>query len=195
MVPISILLILGLLYSLFNSIRDSLVVLAGFLFAVAGGLIALFLSGEAFGISAAIGFVSLLGISVMNGILLITYFNEIRSGGVPARGGHVPGRDASHARGFDDGVLRLPSGCSQRRFRPPSAARCSARSPSSWSAACLLGRSCSWSSCPRCKRCFPAAEAMRKPKGRQRKLKRCRRQAAALAMTFLAGFLSFSAAC
>jgi cobalt-zinc-cadmium resistance protein CzcA len=84
MVPISILLILGLLYSLFNSVRDSLVVLAGFLFAVAGGLIALFLSGEAFGISAAIGFVSLLGISVMNGILLITYFNEIRSGGVPA---------------------------------------------------------------------------------------------------------------
>ena len=66
MVPISILLILGLLDSLFDSVRDSLVVLAGFLFAVAGGLIALFLSGEAFGISAAIGFVSLLGISVMN---------------------------------------------------------------------------------------------------------------------------------
>ncbi len=83
-VPISILLILGLLYSLFNSLRDSLVVLAGFLFAVAGGLIALFFSGEAFGISAAIGFVSLLGISVMNGILLITYFNEVRSGGVSA---------------------------------------------------------------------------------------------------------------
>jgi heavy metal efflux system protein len=83
-VPISILLILGLLYSLFNSVRDSLVVLAGFLFAVAGGLVALSFSGEAFGISAAIGFVSLLGISVMNGILLITYFNEIRSGGVSA---------------------------------------------------------------------------------------------------------------
>jgi cobalt-zinc-cadmium resistance protein CzcA len=83
-VPISILLILGLLYSLFNSLRDSLVVLAGFLFAVAGGIVALALSGEAFGISAAIGFVSLLGISVMNGIILITYFNEIRSGGARA---------------------------------------------------------------------------------------------------------------
>jgi heavy metal efflux system protein len=83
-VPISMLLILGLLYSLFNSVRDSLVVLAGFLFAVAGGLLALTFSGEAFGISAAIGFVSLLGISVMNGILLITFFNEIRSGGIPA---------------------------------------------------------------------------------------------------------------
>jgi cobalt-zinc-cadmium resistance protein CzcA len=84
-VPISILLILGLLYSLFNSLRDSLVVLAGFLFAVAGGIVALSVSGEAFGISAAIGFVSLLGISVMNGIILITYFNEIRGGGVPVR--------------------------------------------------------------------------------------------------------------
>ncbi|MGA7322995.1 MAG: CusA/CzcA family heavy metal efflux RND transporter, partial [Rhodomicrobium sp.] len=84
-VPISILLILGLLYGLFNSLRDSLVVLAGFLFAVAGGLIALFVSGEAFGISAAIGFVSLLGISVMNGILIITYFNEIKAGGVAPR--------------------------------------------------------------------------------------------------------------
>ena len=78
-VPISMLLILGLLYGLFNSLRDSLVVLAGFLFAVAGGIIALALSGESFGISAAIGFVSLLGISVMNGIILLTYFNDLRS--------------------------------------------------------------------------------------------------------------------
>ena len=83
MVPISIVLILGLLYSLFNSIRDSLVVLTGFSFAVAGGLIALALSGEAFGISAAIGFVSLLGISVMNGIILITAFNEMSGSGLP----------------------------------------------------------------------------------------------------------------
>ena len=85
MVPISILLILGLLYSLFNSVRDSLVVLAGFLFAVGGGIIALSLSGEAFGISAAIGFVSLLGISVMHGIILITYFNEVRTNGLSSR--------------------------------------------------------------------------------------------------------------
>lgn len=56
-------------------------VLAGFLFEVAGGLVALALSGEAFGISAAIGFVSLLGISVMNGIILITFFNEIKATG------------------------------------------------------------------------------------------------------------------
>ncbi len=75
-VPLSIVLILGLLYGLFNSIRESLLVLTGIPFAVAGGIIALSLSGESFGISAAIGFVSLSGVSVMNGILIMTYFNE-----------------------------------------------------------------------------------------------------------------------
>ncbi len=77
-VPLSLALILGLLFGLFRSIRDSLLVLTGIPFAVAGGIIALALSGEAFGISAAIGFVSLLGVSVMNGILIMTYFNELR---------------------------------------------------------------------------------------------------------------------
>jgi heavy metal efflux system protein len=80
-VPLSLLLILGLLYALFNSIRDSLLVLTGIPFAVAGGIIALALSGEAFGISAAIGFVSLFGVSVMNGILIMTYFNELSRSG------------------------------------------------------------------------------------------------------------------
>ncbi len=76
-VPLSLLLILGLLYALFNSIRDSLLVLTGIPFAVGGGIIALAISGEEFGISAAIGFVSLFGVSVMNGILIMTYFNEL----------------------------------------------------------------------------------------------------------------------
>ena len=76
-VPLSLLLILGLLYALFNSMRDSLLVLTGIPFAVAGGIIALAVSGEEFGISAAIGFVSLFGVSVMNGILIMTYFNEL----------------------------------------------------------------------------------------------------------------------
>jgi cobalt-zinc-cadmium resistance protein CzcA len=84
-VPLSLLLILGLLYALFNSIRDSLLVLTGIPFAVAGGIIALALSGEAFGISAAIGFVSLFGVSVMNGILVMTYFNELKGTGDSVR--------------------------------------------------------------------------------------------------------------
>ncbi|MGA7323615.1 MAG: CusA/CzcA family heavy metal efflux RND transporter [Rhodomicrobium sp.] len=84
-VPLSLLLILGLLYALFNSIRESLLVLTGIPFAVAGGIIALSISGEAFGISAAIGFVSLFGVSVMNGILIMTYFNELKQGGEATR--------------------------------------------------------------------------------------------------------------
>jgi heavy metal efflux system protein len=81
-VPISLALIMVLLYGLFNSLRDSLIVLAGIPFAIAGGVIALYLTGLDFSISAAVGFVSLFGVSVMNGILVITYFNEIRLSGV-----------------------------------------------------------------------------------------------------------------
>jgi len=80
-VPISLGLILVLLYSLFNSLRDSLLVLAGIPFAIAGGIVALYVSGLTFSVSAAIGFVSLFGVSVMNGILLITYFNQVRMAG------------------------------------------------------------------------------------------------------------------
>ena len=83
-VPISLVLIVTLLYSLFNSLRDSLMALAGIPFAVVGGVIALYITGLAFSISAAIGFVSLLGVSVMNGILIITYFNQVHASGVGA---------------------------------------------------------------------------------------------------------------
>jgi heavy metal efflux system protein len=75
-VPITLILILGLLYAMFNSLRESFLALSGIPFAAAGGVVALWLSGLAFSISAAIGFVSLAGVSVMNGILLITYYNQ-----------------------------------------------------------------------------------------------------------------------
>jgi heavy metal efflux system protein len=80
-VPISLLLIVILLYSLFNSLRDSLLVLSGIPFAAGGGIIALYLSGLNFSISAAVGFISLFGVSVMNGILIMTYYNEVKAGG------------------------------------------------------------------------------------------------------------------
>jgi cobalt-zinc-cadmium resistance protein CzcA len=84
-VPVSLLLILGLLYCLFNSVKECLLTLVGIPFAVAGGILALYISGLAFSISAAIGFVSLFGVSVMNGILLITYYNQARQrGGTPS---------------------------------------------------------------------------------------------------------------
>ncbi len=83
-VPISLVLIIGLLYCLFNSMLECFLTLAGIPFAIAGGVLALYISGLAFSISAAIGFVSLFGVSVMNGILLITYYNQARlRGGTP----------------------------------------------------------------------------------------------------------------
>jgi cobalt-zinc-cadmium resistance protein CzcA len=75
--PIATGAILLLLYMLFNSLRDSLLTLAGIPFSAAGGLIALYVSGLNLSISAAIGFVSLFGVSVMNGILILTYFNHL----------------------------------------------------------------------------------------------------------------------
>ena len=76
-VPLSLLLILVMLYGLFNSLRDSLMALGGIPFAAAGGVIALYLSGLNFSVSAAVGFISLFGVSVMNGILIMTYYNEV----------------------------------------------------------------------------------------------------------------------
>jgi cobalt-zinc-cadmium resistance protein CzcA len=71
--------ILVLLYGLFNSLRDSLMALAGIPFSAGGGIIALYTSGLDFSISAAVGFVSLFGVSAMNGILIMTYYNEVRA--------------------------------------------------------------------------------------------------------------------
>jgi heavy metal efflux system protein len=80
-VPITLILIMVLLYGLFNSLRDSLMALVGIPFAVCGGILGLFVSGLDFSISAAIGFISLFGVSVMSGILIINgYNNQIGSG-------------------------------------------------------------------------------------------------------------------
>jgi cobalt-zinc-cadmium resistance protein CzcA len=83
-VPISLIFILVLLYGLFNSLRDSLLALAGIPFAVAGGIIALYVTDLDFSVSAAIGFISLFGVSVMDGILMIIYYNQVRHSGMDA---------------------------------------------------------------------------------------------------------------
>jgi cobalt-zinc-cadmium resistance protein CzcA len=80
-VPISFILIAGALYSLFNNFRDSILALAGIPDAIVGGILALYVSGLNFSISAAIGFVSLFGVSVMDGILMITFYNQERAHG------------------------------------------------------------------------------------------------------------------
>jgi cobalt-zinc-cadmium resistance protein CzcA len=83
-VPISLLLIMVLLYGLFNSLRDSFLALAGIPFAVGGGVLALYVSGLDLSVSSAIGFVSLMGVSVMDGILMITYYNQVHKTGASA---------------------------------------------------------------------------------------------------------------
>jgi cobalt-zinc-cadmium resistance protein CzcA len=85
-IPITLLLILVLLYGLFNTVRDSLLALAGIPFAIGGGLIALHVASLAFSVSAAIGFISLFGVAVMDGILNITYFHELRAQGMDVAG-------------------------------------------------------------------------------------------------------------
>jgi cobalt-zinc-cadmium resistance protein CzcA len=74
-----------LLFGLFNSLRESLLALAGIPFAVAGGVLALFIAGLPFSISAAIGFISLFGVAVMDGIIVITFFNQLRQQGMGPR--------------------------------------------------------------------------------------------------------------
>jgi cobalt-zinc-cadmium resistance protein CzcA len=84
-VPITLFLILVLLYTLFNSLRDSLMALLGIPFAVSGGVIGLYVAGLDFSISAAIGFVSLFGVSVMSGILIISGYNRVVGTGLSRR--------------------------------------------------------------------------------------------------------------
>ncbi|MGW8280476.1 efflux RND transporter permease subunit [Sphingomonas aurantiaca] len=75
-VPISLLVILLLLYANFGSIRDSLLAFSAIPMAIIGGVLALALTGTAFSISSAIGFVALFGIAVMDGILVVTTYNQ-----------------------------------------------------------------------------------------------------------------------
>jgi cobalt-zinc-cadmium resistance protein CzcA len=75
-VPISLLLILVLLYANFGSIRDTILAFSVIPMALVGGVLALALTGTAFSISAAIGFVALFGIAVMDGILVVSTFNQ-----------------------------------------------------------------------------------------------------------------------
>ena len=90
-VPITLAFILVLLYGLFNSFRDSLLALLGLPFAVCGGVLGLYVSGLDFSISAAIGFISLFGVSVMSGILIINGYYRVAARGM------APGEAMFHA--------------------------------------------------------------------------------------------------
>ncbi len=81
-VPICFILIFLLLYSAFNSVRYALLVFTGVPLAVTGGIISLWLRNMPFSISAAVGFIALSGIAVLNGLVLITYINQLRKQGL-----------------------------------------------------------------------------------------------------------------
>jgi heavy metal efflux system protein len=82
-VPVSLLLILFLLYMTFNSFKDAFLVLAAVPFALVGGILSLVLTGTHFSISAAVGIISLLGVAILGGVLLISRINELRREGIP----------------------------------------------------------------------------------------------------------------
>jgi cobalt-zinc-cadmium resistance protein CzcA len=80
-VPVTILLIGVLLYFHFSSLADTLLGLSVIPMAMVGGIFALVLTGTSFSVSAAIGFIALFGISVMEGIILLSYYNQLLEAG------------------------------------------------------------------------------------------------------------------
>jgi cobalt-zinc-cadmium resistance protein CzcA len=85
MVPIALGLIFVLLYLAFRSLLDSLAVLSNVAALSLGGIWALLLTGTNFSISAAVGFISIFGVAIMDGLLSVAYFNQLRFQGVPLR--------------------------------------------------------------------------------------------------------------
>ncbi len=81
-VPLALFLILILLYMTFRSVRETLLVFTAVPFAAIGGVFALYLRGIPFSVSAGVGFIALFGVAVLNGIVLISSFNQLRDEGI-----------------------------------------------------------------------------------------------------------------
>lgn len=81
-IPISLGLIFILLFTTFGSVRQALLVLTNVPLALIGGVIAIWISGEYLSVSASVGFISLLGIAVLNGVVMVTCFNQLRASGL-----------------------------------------------------------------------------------------------------------------
>jgi cobalt-zinc-cadmium resistance protein CzcA len=80
-VPLVLLLIGGLLYASFGTVRHALLVMLNVPFALIGGIGALWLRGIHLNLSASVGFIALFGVAVLNGVVLITYINQLRAEG------------------------------------------------------------------------------------------------------------------
>ncbi len=84
-VPIAIGLVFLLLFSTFGSIRQALLVLTNIPFALIGGVLALLVTREYLSVPASVGFIALLGVAVLNGVVMVTYFNQLRAAGLALR--------------------------------------------------------------------------------------------------------------
>jgi heavy metal efflux system protein len=82
-VPVTFFLIFLLLFTTFNSVKQALLVFTGIPFAITGGVLALIFRGMPFSTSAGIGFIALFGVAVLNGVVLVTFINELREKGTP----------------------------------------------------------------------------------------------------------------
>ncbi len=90
-VPLSLFIILGLLYMMFGQIRYSFLIFLNLPFALSGGIFLLWLRGLYLSVSASIGFVALFGVAVLNGIVLIAHLNDLRAKGHSVRQSVVTG--------------------------------------------------------------------------------------------------------
>ncbi len=81
-VPISLGLIFLLLFTTFGSVRQAVLVLSNIPLAMVGGVFALWVSGEYLSVPASVGFIALLGIAVLNGVVMVSYFNQLRATGM-----------------------------------------------------------------------------------------------------------------
>ena len=82
-VPIALGLIFLVLFSTFGSVRQAALVLSNIPFALIGGVVALAVTGEYLSVPASVGFIALLGIAVLNGVVMVTWFNQLRALGRP----------------------------------------------------------------------------------------------------------------
>ena len=80
-VPLVLLLIAALLYASFGSVRHALLVMLNVPFALVGGIAALWLRGLNLNLSASVGFIALFGVAVLNGVVLLSYINQLRAAG------------------------------------------------------------------------------------------------------------------
>jgi cobalt-zinc-cadmium resistance protein CzcA len=82
-VPVSLLLVFTLLFAMFGNVKDGLLVFTGIPFALTGGVVALWLRGIPLSISAAVGFIALSGVAVLNGLVMISFIRNLREEGWP----------------------------------------------------------------------------------------------------------------